>query len=182
MKISLTIRIENLKTINQQRTSLTKSSRVKVSKLYFFYWTTTRNPIPHEIKHDKHKQYPTPVKEEVHRRATVLLTTIAIVAVFAMLLAIKRHLLIASATHLHHKHNSVAHNKREDEVLKWLWRHHTPYMELETIFRNVPPKGFRFESKLDTLALKGENTKKSLDFPIKMKNLRKLSKHNIILH
>ena len=99
------------------------------------------------------------MKEEVYRRATVLLTAIAIVAVFAMLLAIKRHLLIASATHLHHKHNSVAHNKREDEVLKWLWRHHTPYMELETIFRNVPPKGFRFESKLDTLALKGKKHK-----------------------
>lgn len=91
--------------------------------------------------------------------ATGLLPTIAIVAVFAILLAIKRHLLVARATHLHHKHNCVAHNKREDEVLKCLRRHHTPYMELEAIFRDVPPKGFRFESKLDTLTLKGESKK-----------------------
>jgi len=55
--------------------------------------------------------------------------------------------------YLHHQNHCVTHNKREDEVLECLRRHHTPYMELETIVGNVPPQGFGFESKLDTLAL-----------------------------
>lgn len=61
-----------------------------------------------------------------------------------------------SWTYLHHQNNCVAHNEREDEVFKGLWRNHAPYMELKAILRNVTFQRFRSQCKFYTLTLRKE--------------------------
>ena len=66
-----------------------------------------------------------------------------------------------SYTYLHHQHHCVAHNESKDEVLECLWRHHTPYMELEAVIRNVPFQWFGLQSELNALTLKTLQGKKN---------------------